>query len=95
MKLTDIEAIANLARLDLTPEELDRFATQFEGILDLFRTLDGIDTSHAGATTTERHAPPRSDGTAPTLPLADVLANNPASDRDRFLVPKILDDGSS
>ncbi len=96
MQRTDIEAIASLARLDLTPEQLDRFATQFEDILGLFRALDAVDTTDASrAATTERHRSLREDRVAPTLPLGDVLANNPASDATRFLVPKILDDRAS
>ena len=36
--------LSNVARLDLTEEELERFTEQLKVILEAFREIDGVDT---------------------------------------------------
>lgn len=47
MKLTDIELqkLAELSKLDLSKEELDKFHSQLNSVLDMFEKLNNIDTS--------------------------------------------------
>ena len=43
--LIDIEHLAKLARLDLTPEEKAKFPSELEKILNHFKELEKLDTS--------------------------------------------------
>ena len=73
----DVAHVARLARLSLTPEELERFTEQLGAVLDHARDVEALDT--AGV-------PP----TAHPLPLANVLRDDvvvPCLDRDEVLVP--------
>lgn len=47
MKLTkeEIEKLAHLARLKLTPEEVTRFSNELTGILDYVQILGEVDTT--------------------------------------------------
>ncbi|MFA5052286.1 MAG: Asp-tRNA(Asn)/Glu-tRNA(Gln) amidotransferase subunit GatC [Patescibacteria group bacterium] len=53
----DVEKLASLARLELTPEEKRRFAEQLSSILDYVKQLDDVDTNEVGLGT---HVPPAS-----------------------------------
>lgn len=44
-KSIDIDYVANLARIDLTDDEKQRFADQLGGILDYFEQLSKVDVS--------------------------------------------------
>lgn len=55
-----VKAIAELAKLDLTPQEINLFAGQLTNILRYFERLQELDTAHI---------PP----TASVLPLKNVL----------------------
>ena len=46
----DVEHVADLARLHLTDEEIDRMQTQLSNILEAIETLRDVDTSHVGPT---------------------------------------------
>ncbi|MFA6553009.1 MAG: Asp-tRNA(Asn)/Glu-tRNA(Gln) amidotransferase subunit GatC [Patescibacteria group bacterium] len=50
MELTekDVEKLATLARIELTPEEKKRFASQLSSILDYVKQLDEVDTKDVG-----------------------------------------------
>ncbi len=88
----EIEAIAQLARLALTDDELDRFATELTTILDHVATLAEVDTTGVEPMT---HAVPtslrlRDDVAAPSLPTAVALADAPAVRDDCFEVLGII-----
>ena len=89
----DIEHVANLARLQLTPEEKERFAGQFDQILDYFKRLNSVDvegvepTAHA----LPRHNIWRQDEPGPVLTPQEVLANAPASRDSQVVVPKVIE----
>ena len=40
-----VERIAKVARIDLTPGELEKFTKQLENIFDAFREIDGVNTA--------------------------------------------------
>ena len=46
----DVEHVADLARLHLTDEELDRMETQLSRILEAIEALRDVDTSSVGPT---------------------------------------------
>ncbi len=45
LKKSEIEHIANLARLELSTEELDLYGNQLSGVLDYIDQLKEVDTS--------------------------------------------------
>jgi aspartyl-tRNA(Asn)/glutamyl-tRNA(Gln) amidotransferase subunit C len=91
---TDVERIATLARLELTPGEVTLFADQLTAILAYADQIQQVDTSgivvgvgDAGGT-----APGRDDVPAPSLDLNLVLGQAPAADRAAglFKVPRVI-----
>ncbi len=88
----DVEHVAHLARLGLTPDELDRLEGQLNHILDQFAKLAELDTDAIPPTAQviELENILRDDVVRPSLPAAAALANAPARDGDFFVVPAIL-----
>jgi len=88
----EVAHVARLARLDVTDEELDRFAGQLAAVLAHAADLAAIDT--AGVPPTSRPYPLvnvlRDDVVAPSLDRGEVLAMAPAAEAGRFRVPRIL-----
>ena len=85
--------IARLARVGLTAEEVDRFATQLSGILDHFEALSAVDTDGVEPTA---HPLPlanvmRSDEVTPSLPRDAVLANAPETEDGLLRVRAVLE----
>ena len=96
MKITKDEVlyVANLARLEVNPDNIDRFADQIGQILEYVETLNKVDT--AGVTPTS-HAISltnafRKDGEIGHLNRDAVLKNAPDKDEEdgSFLVPKVV-----
>ena len=91
----DVAGLARLARIELTPAELEHLAPQLDVILQSVAHVSDVAAADIPPTS---HALPltnvfRSDEVRPSLPLADVLAQAPAAEQDRFRVPRILGDG--
>lgn len=85
--------LANLARISLTAQELDRYAGQLDQIL---HAVDRVSEVAADDIPPMSHPQPmvnvfRPDGVAPGLAASDVLAGAPAQEDERFRVPRILD----
>lgn len=95
MKLTleEVKHIAELARLQLTDEEMARYADQLSDILDYAARLQSIDTS--GISPTERVSSVgnvlRKDETRPGLSQQELLDNAPETEKGQFKVPPILE----
>jgi len=94
LTLAEVEHIATLARLELTPEEKERYRLQLSAILEYAASLQALDAS--GISPTSSVLPPhgvlRPDVTAPSLLPADLLRNAPQSGEDgTFRVPPVLD----
>ena len=89
---SDVEHVANLARLGLTDEELARLEGQLNHILDQYAALSELDTEHIPPTaqTIELENILRDDVTRPSLPRDEVLALAPQRSGDYYLVPPIL-----
>jgi aspartyl-tRNA(Asn)/glutamyl-tRNA(Gln) amidotransferase subunit C len=88
----DVEHVAYLARLGLTPDELARLEGQLNHILDQYAKLAELDTEAIPPTaqTIELENILREDVARPSMAPEDVLANAPQRDGDFFVVPAIL-----
>src|SRR5262245_8539112 len=91
---SDVEAIAQLANLDLTDAELDLFARQLGDILEYARQVQRIDTTGVPPTASVivRHVADRPDEVRPGLDRRQALANAPDGNPDTglFRVPRVL-----
>ena len=93
--ILDVRYVADLARLDLSPAEAQRYGTQLADILGYVAQLQAVDVEGIEPTA---HANPlvnvlRPDRCAPCLDRAAVLANAPAVVDDQFIkVPAVIDD---
>ena len=94
LETTDVDRIATLARLSLTPDERNRFATQLSDVLQYVAQISTIDTTGVVATSHPLAAGDawRDDHPRPSLPTPDALANAPDANRDAglFRVPKVI-----
>lgn len=91
----DVEHVADLARLHLADEEIDRMQAQLSNILDAIETLRDVDTSHVGATASviQLENVMRDDFATPPMPRDVVLANAPLRDDPYLRVPTVLEEG--
>ena len=88
----DVEHVARLARLALTPAEVDALTQELGVILDYAAQVDALDTEGVPPTA---HPLPlvnvlRPDEVRPSIDRSEVLAEAPATEADRFRVPRIL-----
>jgi aspartyl-tRNA(Asn)/glutamyl-tRNA(Gln) amidotransferase subunit C len=89
---TDVEHVANLARLALADDEVERFTEQLAVILEHAQDLAGLDLD--GVVPTAHPLPLvnvlRADDVRPCLDRDEVLSQAPAAEDGRFRVPRIL-----
>jgi len=90
----DVHAIAALASLELSDDEMDLFARQLGQILEYADAVQRVDTSGVAPTASvvTRHAADRDDTPRPCLEREDALANapDPSSGGDFFRVPRVI-----
>ena len=89
----NVEYVAHLARLDLTPEELRKFGAQLEQVVHYMAKLNELDVSQVEPMA---HAVPlknvtRRDEIRPSMSNEDALRNAPSKANGLFLVPKIVE----
>jgi aspartyl-tRNA(Asn)/glutamyl-tRNA(Gln) amidotransferase subunit C len=97
-KLTrqDVERIASLARLELSPDELSLFAGQLGDILTYAESLQRVDTSGVPPTAhiavPAALAPLREDEPRPCIDRDTLLQQAPSADRRSGLlkVPRVV-----
>ena len=91
----DVEHVAQLARLHLTDDELDRMEAQLSRILEAIETLRDVDTSHVGPTASVigLENVMREDVVSGSMPRAVTLANAPLRDDPFLRVPTVLEEG--
>ena len=96
MKVTpeDVEKVAKLARLDVSPAEREAFARQLSQILTHVETLKRFDTKDIEPTATVLGQGNvfRDDVVRPSLPVEKALANAPEREADGFSVPSIIEE---
>jgi aspartyl-tRNA(Asn)/glutamyl-tRNA(Gln) amidotransferase subunit C len=86
--------LARLARLALTDDELEHLAGQLDVIINAVARVSEVAVADVPPTS---HAVPltnvfRPDEVRPSLSPDEVLAAAPASEQQRFRVPRILDE---
>ena len=91
----DVLHVANLARLHLTDNEVDRMRAQLAKILESIETLRDVDTSHVGPTASviQLENVMRDDVARPGLTRDAALANAPLRDDPFLRVPTVLEEG--
>ena len=88
----EVARLAGLARIALTPKEVERLAGELAVIADAVAKVSEVATPDVPATS---HPIPltnvwREDVVMPTLNRDEVLASAPAAQDGKFLVPQIL-----
>jgi aspartyl-tRNA(Asn)/glutamyl-tRNA(Gln) amidotransferase subunit C len=97
LDLKDVQWVAHLARLDLTPADLETMTRQLSSIvayIDLLKTVntEGVEPlAHA----LDVYNVFRDDDPAPSLPVADALANAPDRREQFYGVPAVFDTAPS
>lgn len=91
--LEEVRAIARLARLRLSAEEVERFAGQLSDVLDYAARLNEVDTSEIlpTASVLPMSAPLRPDEVRPCPPRDQLLANAPDPAGGMYRVPRVLE----
>jgi aspartyl-tRNA(Asn)/glutamyl-tRNA(Gln) amidotransferase subunit C len=84
--------VSRLARLDVTPDEVQRITTQMAGMLEHFADIDALDLSGIELMTQPYPLSNvfREDVVVTGLDREEVLANAPAAEDGRFRVPPIV-----
>ncbi|RKY03090.1 Asp-tRNA(Asn)/Glu-tRNA(Gln) amidotransferase subunit GatB [Candidatus Poribacteria bacterium] len=90
--IEEVEAVANLARLEFSEEEKKQFTSQLERILNYIDKLNELDTSDVEPTS---HVLPiknvfRDDVPKPSYPREEMLKNAPDPVEGYFAVPKVI-----
>ncbi|MDD2709148.1 MAG: Asp-tRNA(Asn)/Glu-tRNA(Gln) amidotransferase subunit GatC [Verrucomicrobiae bacterium] len=89
----DVRYVAQLARLNLSPDEAERFQAQLEQVLAYVEQLEQLDVKGIEPTA---HAVPRSnvfraDEESSSLPVDEALGNAPQRLNNLFRVPKVVE----
>jgi aspartyl-tRNA(Asn)/glutamyl-tRNA(Gln) amidotransferase subunit C len=94
--LDDVRAIADLARLALTEDEVAMYAEQLSQILESFTLLQEVDTSAVEPTASvlPLKSIMRQDEAQPALKPEDAVQNAPESEDNQFRVLPVLRDDS-
>ena len=95
MRLTRAQVIeiAELARLNLTSEEIDLYQDQLSAVLEYAARLQTLDTDAIlpTATVLPVRNVMRTDEPCPSMPRDDILANAPEAEDGCFRVQAILE----
>ena len=89
----DVQRIADLARLELSADELDVFTRQLGDILTYVEQIRALDTTGVAPTSQVLNRPvDRDDVPAPTLSRSELLGNAPdaAIESGLFKVPRVI-----
>ncbi len=92
MSSEEVARLASLARIELTDEEIARFAGEFDAILDAVASVSEVASDDVPATS---HPIPmtnvfRKDEVTETLTQEEALSGAPEAADGRFVVPQIL-----
>ncbi|MBL1079306.1 Asp-tRNA(Asn)/Glu-tRNA(Gln) amidotransferase subunit GatC [Nocardia sp. 2] len=91
----EVAHLARLSRLALTDEELDLYAGQLDSILTHVAQISEVAAADVAATAAPNPATnvTRPDVVVPGLTPDQALAQAPAVEEQRFMVPQILGEG--
>jgi len=93
LTLQEVEHIAQLARLELTPAEKERYQQQLSAILDYAARLQQLDTTGIAPTASvlPPHSVLRADVALVGLSTAALLSNAPDVELNQFRVPPVME----
>lgn len=91
----DIEKVAHLARIELTPDEIEEYGSQLEQVLQHIEKLNSLDIEGIEPMA---HAAPvydvyREDEEQPDFNLSqeEALENAPATAHEQIKMPKVIE----
>ena len=92
----DVRYVAELAHLELTPDEMKKFLPQLDSILQYMQKLNALDTTHVGpmaqVTYPAAENPSlRSDKTRKGFAQEEALRNAPERGDGCFKVPRVIE----
>ncbi len=88
----EIEKLAKLARLEVTPEEIEKLQASLGdlvGYLDQLKALK-LDDVEPMTAVDDTPRPLRADAEQPMLPKEKALANAPEVNLEHFSIPKVI-----
>ncbi len=90
----DVDYVANLARIELTDQEKDKFSSQLGDVLKYFDKLNAVEVDGVEPTA---HAFPRhnvwdEDQSKPGFSSEEALMNAPEKRQDQVVVPKVIEE---
>ena len=90
----DIDYVTNLARIELTSEEREKFQGQLGNVLKYFEKLQAVNVEGVEPTA---HAFPRfnvwdEDEAVESFSSEEALLNAPKSRNDQVVVPKVIEE---
>jgi len=93
---SQVKQVANLARLELTEEEIAKFSVELSSILEYIEKLNELDVEGVEplAHCLPIHNVFREDVPKDSIDVEKALANAPQRYEEYFKVPKVLDTGS-
>ena len=88
----DVARLADLARIQLTDEEIDRLPGEFDAIMDAVASVSEVATADVPATSHPIAMTNvfRKDVVTDTLSQDEALSGAPEAEDGRFAVPQIL-----
>jgi len=96
LKITkeDVIQTADLARLEINEEELERFSEQLGHILEYIEGLNELDTTDIEPTShvLDLSTLLREDVVKQIITSKEALRNAPESEDDFFVVPKVIEE---
>ncbi|MDA7934812.1 Asp-tRNA(Asn)/Glu-tRNA(Gln) amidotransferase subunit GatC [bacterium] len=89
----DVRYVANLARINLSDEEVARYSSQLEDIVGYIEKLGEVDVEgvEPSAHPIEMSNRVRKDEPVPSLPAEGFLQNTPDQSNGQLRVPKVVD----
>lgn len=98
VSIEDVKRVAELAHLELTPDESRNMLSDLNAILDHVAQLSELDTSSVAPLAeigelegTGGEGSLRKDAVRPSLNRADVMSEAPETDDAFFKVPKVIE----
>ncbi|MGC6466776.1 MAG: Asp-tRNA(Asn)/Glu-tRNA(Gln) amidotransferase subunit GatC [Akkermansiaceae bacterium] len=89
----NVRYVANLARINLSDEEVERFGSQLDGVMAHIEKLSEVDVEAIEPTCHTNHDSNRvrKDVPVQSLPPEGFLQNTPDQSQGQLRVPKVVD----
>lgn len=87
----EIIHIAKLANLNLTEEEIEKYTSDMEDILNFANTVNNVNTENVDETIgTDNYNVFRKDEIGECFEREELLKNAPSQDEGMFRIPKVI-----